>query len=181
MKNTRLAFSGVHGTGKSTLLKRVEEEIKEEVQRIDGLTRIIIQLDYNINDGGDDITQAIVLTDHLRRAEMRGNILLYDRCILDGWAYTKYLYNKNKVSMKTMNYADYVMKNTINIYNKIFFIEPEFETPYDGIRSTDKIFVQELNECFKEAIDKYSIKTTSLKGSVEERLSQVIQAIKELK
>ena len=59
-----------------------------------------------------------------------------------------------------------------------FYIPIEFELEDDGVRFVDFELQKKVDEELKKSIEKYNIKTTKLTGSVEERIEQIQQALK---
>jgi len=90
------SFTGAQSTGKTTLLKKlVQKNGSYPFEFVPEVTRLVMR-DYGvaINEGGDDITQMLIMTEHIRnvyggRADrlVRSIHQIYDRCALDGIVY----------------------------------------------------------------------------------------------
>ena len=144
------------------------------------VTRRIQRLGVSINDEAKnyDLTQSLIIGDHLINYmkvhnEPHENIsdILLDRCIVDGYIYTKYFYKHGKVSSKIFNFAEYWFKELTPKYDVIFYTNPgDVKLIDDGVRSIKAEFRQEIIDLYqKEFLDKYD-NICILNGSVEERL-----------
>jgi hypothetical protein len=107
---------------------------------------------------------------HEQREENVTDILL-DRCIVDGYIYTKYFYEQDKVSRTVMDFAEYWFKELTPKYDVIFYTNPsDVKLVDDGVRSTSSGFRERIIELYNtEFIDKYD-NICTLNGSVEERI-----------
>jgi len=173
-------FTGAQSTGKTTLLKKVKELYPNRFEYVDEVTRRIQRLGVSINDEAKnyDLTQSLIIGDHLINYmkvhnEPHENIsdILLDRCIVDGYIYTKYFYKQGKVSSKVFNFAEYWFKELTPKYDVIFYTNPaDVKLIDDGVRSTKAEFRQDIIDLYKrEFLDRYD-NICVLNGSVEERL-----------
>jgi predicted ATPase len=173
-------FTGAQSTGKTTLLKKVKELYPNRFEYVDEVTRRIQRLGVSINDEAKnyDLTQSLIIGDHLINYmkvhnEPHENIsdILLDRCIVDGYIYTKYFYKQGKVSSKVFNFAEYWFKELTPKYDVIFYTNPaDVKLIDDGVRSTKAEFRQDIIDLYnREFLDRYD-NICVLNGSVEERL-----------
>ena len=170
------SFSGAQSTGKSTLLK-VCQEAMPEWDYIPEVTRLVKrEYDLPINEDGNDLTQMMIMGEHLRNAyTKRDKHVILDRCSLDGLVYTHWLCNNKKVTMGAYSHARYVFDNTIEKYDLIIYTSPE-DVPVvdDGERSINVKFREEIIELFEQYL--VSIPTHKLlrvRGSVQDRMQQI--------
>lgn len=176
-------FTGAQSTGKTTLLNKVKELYPNRFEYVNEVTRRIQRLGVSINDNAKnyDLTQSLIIGDHLinymkvheQREENVTDILL-DRCIVDGYIYTKYFYEQDKVSRTVMDYAEYWFKELTPKYDVIFYTNPsDVKLVDDGVRSTNSDFRNRIIELYNEHfIDKFD-NICELKGSVNDRLEQM--------
>ncbi len=173
----RIAFTGTHSTGKTTLLNALKNAPKFlEYRFADEITRVISKT-YKINEFGDDETQRRIMLSHVENIKF-DNVIM-DRCSLDGYCYTKYLWEKGNVSKEVLDMAREVNDRIVNDYDIIFYLTPDFELTDDGVRSTNAEFRSRVAEIFDEEIRKVTTKVVYLKGTVEERLTTIKNYINE--
>ena len=173
-------FTGAQSTGKTTLLKKVKELYPNRFDYVDEITRRIKRFGVPINNEAKsyNLTQSLIINDHLvnftkvfEESDENVRDLLLDRCIVDGYIYTKYFYKQGKVSSKIFNFAEYWFKELTPKYDVIFYTNPgDVKLVDDGERSIDAKFREEIIDLYeREFLDKYD-NICILKGSVEERL-----------
>ena len=188
------SFTGAQCTGKTTLLKHLYKENGDyPFVFIPEVTRLI-RREYNmpINEGGDDLTQMLIMTEHVRnifrdRADhiVRGIHQILDRCALDGIVYSHYLLDKGKINRATYDACDLIYKKLINKYDVIFYTSHEdVELVDDGERSVDKIFREDIIGLF-DMYMQYNIiekgpRVVHLEGTVEERLKTIKSTLDKL-
>ena len=188
------SFTGAQCTGKTTLLKHLYKENGDyPFVFVPEVTRLI-RREYNmpINESGDDLTQMLIMTEHVRnifrdRADhiVRGVHQILDRCALDGIVYSHYLLDKGKIDRATYDACDLIYKKLINKYDVIFYTSHEdVELVDDGERSVDKIFREDIIDLF-DMYMQYNIiekgpRVVHLEGSVEERLKTIKSTLDKL-
>lgn len=176
-------FTGAQSTGKTTLLKKIKSLYPDRFDYVDEVTRRIKRFGVPINNEAKDydLTQSLIIGDHLINYtkvfdNTSENIrdLLLDRCIVDGYIYTKYFYKKGKVSSNILKYAEQWFKTLTPMYDVIFYTNPsDVKLVDDGERSIDAAFRQDIIDLYeREFLDKYD-NICILKGSVEDRLEQM--------
>lgn len=172
-----ISFSGAQSTGKSTLLKSLQEIIPEW-NYIPEITRLVKrEYDLPINEEGNNITQMMIAGEHLRNAYTKRDVpTILDRCSLDGLVYTHWLCDHGNVSMGAYNHARWTFDNTINKYDLIVYTQPE-DVPVDndGERSINVEFRNQIIELFESYMA--SIPPTKLlrvAGSVKERMTFIM-------
>lgn len=166
----RIAISGSHSTGKSTLINALKE-IPSLSRRFTFKTEILRDIKktgIKINEFGSDETQLIVMAKHMEYATIPNTIL--DRCVFDGMVYTAYLYEKNQVKKSTLRVAESIFENVR--YDIYFYIAPEFDIIPDGVRSENVEFRDRIAELFEEYMDAYNLNAIRLTGTVKERTTQ---------
>jgi len=175
----KIAFTGAQSTGKTTLLTELKSvaPYSYTYTYIDEITRRMIKRGVQINEGGDDVTQLLIMNSHLKN--MLSDNVIMDRCALDGVVYTRYLYNRGQVSEWVMDYAEKVFQLIIEKYDHIFYLQPEFAIQHDGVRSTDEGFRDQIAKLFSEYILECEVPVVHLTGTVQDRLTQIKEVINE--
>jgi len=173
-----VSFTGAQSTGKTTLLNEIKDK-NPWLDSVDEVTRRI-KREYNlpINESGGDITQSMIMADHIANVYRKydGDVIL-DRCAMDGVVYTHWLYNKGKVSKEVLNWAKKIYNELIGSYDVIFITDPA-DVPLvdDGERSIDVDFRKEILDLFDDykydlIIENRADNVYTVSGTVEERMT----------
>jgi len=175
-----ISFTGAQSTGKTTLLNSIKD-LNPYLDSIDEVTRRI-KREYNlpINEDGGDITQTMIMSDHIANIFRKyDSDVIFDRCALDGVVYTQWLYNKGKVSKEVLQWSKKIYNTLIDKYDAIFVTSPE-DVPLvdDGERSVDIDFREEIIDIFNMYIDDIKIYSREVnlfvvEGSIEERMKYI--------
>ena len=182
------SFTGAQSTGKTTLLEHLKTSNlgKVSFEFIPEVTRLVRrEYEVPINEGGDDMTQMLIMTEHIRNIYKgrTDNLIrkvnkILDRCALDGIVYSHYLLDKKKISRTTYEACDLIYKKLRNEYDVIFYTSPkDVELVDDGERSVDKYFREDIIGLFDMYLQ-YSIieegpRVVYLEGTVKERLETI--------
>jgi len=173
----KIGISGAQSVGKTTLLNALRSEKKFKHYTIcDEVTRRVKSYGLPINENGTDLTQQLIMQEHIVNAFMYTEFIA-DRTVLDGLVYTDYLYHTEKVSLTALENAAAIFKKVQPCYDIQFYIVPEFSIQNDGVRSNDVLFRDKIVELFNNRIKGYKIPVINLTGSVRERVEQVIKAV----
>lgn len=171
----RIAISGAQGTGKSTIIKKLKEELPIGFSFTGSTTRETMDDGLHINELGTDATQMLIMSKHIRNFALYPNGI-FDRCVLDGYVYTVHLYNEKKVSRDVFLLVNDIYTRLIKEYDAICYIPPEFEIINDGVRSIDRSFRDSVTKIFEQEI-KYAkqrgFKCAWITGTIEERVKKI--------
>jgi nicotinamide riboside kinase len=172
-----ISFTGAQSTGKSTLLQRMLQCDKlRKCTFIKEVTRKVASKGIKINDDGDNTTQLFILSEHLHNHHLTGCVVL-DRCIVDGYIYTKWLHEQGKVEGWVLKYAKDLHDVLIDKLDVIFYTEPDdIELEDDGERSTCESFRNDILKMYEEYLTwnpKARKKLVRLSGTVEERFKTI--------
>jgi len=100
-----------------------------------------------------------------------------DRCIVDGYIYTKWLYDQGKVDDWVLKYAKDLHDVLIEKLDVIFYTEPDdIKLEDDGERSTCESFRNDILKMYEEYLTwnpKSRKKLVRLSGTVEERFKTI--------
>ena len=189
------SFTGAQSTGKTTLLEHLKCKNlgNHSFEFIPEVTRLVRrEYEVPINEGGDDMTQILIMTEHIRNiykdrtnSLIRGVNKILDRCALDGIVYTHYLLDKGKISRTTYDACELIYKKLRNEYDIIFYTSPDdVELVDDGERSIDKHFREDIIGLFDMYLQ-YGIiekgpRVVYLEGTVEERLETIKSTLDKL-
>jgi nicotinamide riboside kinase len=175
-----ISFTGAQSSGKSTLLQMCKaSDYFNGWKFVPEVTRKIKDSGYPINEAGTDETQQLILAEHIKNHIQPINSVL-DRCILDGYVYTKYLYTQNKIDKETYKHAQFLLKQLLPRVEFIFYTDPNIPLIDDGVRSVNKSFRDDIITLFDDAIIEHIslIKNlVRLKGTPNERFASIIDKI----
>lgn len=172
----RIGIAGAQSVGKTTLLNALRsEKMFQDMKVCNEVTRRVMSYGLPINENGTDVTQKLIMQEHIVNVFMYNNFIT-DRTALDGVVYTKYLHENGKVNDETMTFATDVFLKLYDKYDIMFYIGPEFEIQNDGIRSIDVNFRNRIVNIFNDFFDTYKLSPVRLSGSVRQRVEQAIEA-----
>ena len=171
--SSKIGICGAQSVGKTTLLNALKQEKRfSDYKFCDEVTRWVGKLGLPINEQGTDDTQFLIAMKHIYNLRLNDRFIT-DRTIIDCYVYSKWLYNKGKLSEACLNEIHRIAKTIISDYNQIFYIKPEFEIKDDGVRSTDLSFRDEIVTLFEDALFEFLDNDyIILSGSVDERVKQ---------
>lgn len=178
-----ISFSGAQSTGKTTLLNHLQTH-NNHLKFIPEVTRLVNR-EYNvpINEDGNDITQMLIASEHLRNAynvNTKETPYILDRCSLDGLVYTNWLCEQRKVGMNVYTFMYDVFNKTIEKYDIIFYTSPDdVKLVDDGERSTNVLFRNEIINLFQQYIIDFNVNVITLNGTIENRLELIKRVLKE--
>jgi len=175
----RVSFSGAQSTGKTTLLNKCKE-IYKDYKFVDEVTRYVRKTyDVKINEIGGTETQLYILGEHIKNHLRIEDNLMLDRCILDGYVYTKYQVVNGKVSEQVLHAFNGVFSILFDKLDYVFYTDPnDVKLVDDGERSTDLKFREDIIALFEDLIT-YKIspknreKIIRLSGTVDERMKTI--------
>jgi predicted ATPase len=170
----KYALTGSHGVGKTTIINELYDYL--EVSRIKPIinssnARKIMLSGRTINDSGDDIVQMIVECSHV--SKFCEDNWFADRSVVDGYAYTKYLHEREKVSDEVMNVVGKLMSTFVKLYDNVFYIPVEFDMVKDGVRKEDAQFQKDIDKIIFDTMYDNNVHFHTISGSVIERVEKI--------
>jgi hypothetical protein len=109
---------------------------------------------------------------------------MLDRCILDGYVYTKYQVQQGKVKEDVLHAFNSVFSLLFDKLDYVFYTDPsDVKLVDDGERSVDYKFRDDIIVLFEDLITykvspKNKEKIIRLKGSVEKRMQTIEKYLK---
>ena len=180
-----VSFTGAQSSGKTTLLREFLES--NAWGSVDEVTRRIRRGGFEINDDGSNYndTQLAIFADHIQNlftysGKDMNNIL--DRCIVDGFVYTRYFRIQGKVNEFVDKMFSYALGRYIEKYDCIFYTNP-YDVPLinDGERSMSETVRSQIIKLYEELILGRYPNIYALEGSVESRYNKMIEIIEDVK
>ena len=178
----KISFTGAGCSGKSTLLKKCTEYYDDKFTYVTEITRPIARMGLPINEDGNDDTQRAIIDAHIQNNKLDDVIM--DRCIVDGYVYTEWLFNQQKVNGETYEYAYNTLDDILNDLDIIFYCCP-LEMEDDGERSTNESFQGDIANSITQLLYQedwnltYKGKLVTLEGDVDKRFSDIKIAIEQ--
>ncbi|WP_299631760.1 AAA family ATPase [uncultured Roseobacter sp.] len=181
----KLALSGAHGTGKTTLVNALYEELKDsrnveicrEVPRVIG--EVVGDREYFRRGNNTELRQALiflyqVMEDHLVGSDK--DILISDRTMVDHLAYTDVLFPEFSGTSEFKVISDAVQR-WLATYDYILKVPIEFKVQDDGTREADLSFQASIDQKIDEFYLKFGVNPVVITGSVSDRVAQVLRLI----
>jgi len=177
-----VSFTGAQSTGKTTLLNHLVDK-NPYVTFVEEVTRRVKRLyDVPINEDGGDVTQFMIMADHLQNlfSKDKEDVTVFDRCAVDGVVYTRWLQLQGMVSDEVYQACCKVYDIVIDQYDVIFYTDPtDVELIDDGERSIDVGFRNDIIKLFNDKLEGLD-NVVVLSGTVEERLNTVKKTVEGL-
>ena len=172
----KIILTGAQGTGKTTILNHF-------VGKIPVITEVVRNLSkegVKINEMGDEEGQHRIFTEYVKL--LAGKEYISDRGLTDVYAYSQYHFNQGKLSLDELAYeAGEIEKLAQEKDLLVCYFPIEFDVVDDGVRSTDEEYRRYIDSAIRSALDSFGFKYIVVKGTVEERLWQIKEAIKNFK
>lgn len=176
----KIGISGAQSVGKTTLLNALRsEKCFKDYEIRNEVTRTVRDYGLTINENGSDITQRLIMKEHIYNLIMFDNMIT-DRTALDGIVYTHWLYADGKVSAECAGQCQDIFQKIIGMYDYVFYIKPEFPIEDDGVRSSSQQWQDEIVRLFDQYINQYNLKVIPVSGSVRERVNTILKTIGEI-
>lgn len=177
----KIAVSGTHGAGKSTLISAYLERAGFDSRR----TAVLEEVPRKIAERCGDLTmlrpssntfsrQALLVAEQIAREAMHpGNgVLLCDRTVLDHLAYTLLLFQDMKASVE-MAMLKETAREWMGTYDAVVYLpQPSWGVRTDGMRDDDLAFQREIDCLIRELYDEMGIR---LFHSTDENLSSRVE------
>jgi nicotinamide riboside kinase len=172
-----IGFTGAQSTGKSTLLDLMaRDEHFRKCSFVKEVTRKVARRGLNINAHGNDMTQLFILSEHLYNHHAEENCMVLDRCIIDGYIYTKWLFDQGSVSEWVYKHACKLHDILIDRLDVVFYTHPD-DVPLhdDGVRSVNKQFRSDIIDLYNEYLQtsKLPTRVVTLRGDVNTRMNTI--------
>lgn len=180
-----ISFTGTGSTGKSTLLKLCKEVYGDRFHYVDEVTRVVKrEHDVVINEDADNVTQLLIMNQHIVNSLIKSKDVLMDRCCIDGMIYTTWLYTHNKVDEWVADYASNVADMLLKKVDIIFHCVADFKLVKDGERSDSESFRDEIEQMMNSVLYHHKIdgiegKVVTLAGSIDERMQRIKKTLEE--
>lgn len=197
-----IGFTGAQCTGKTTLLNLLKEDLcgnkfkkasdgvyRDEWNFVPEVTRKVMREGLSINEDGDNLTQLFILKEHLQNHVVSSSEKwILDRCILDGYVFTKWLYMQGSVDRWVLDHSCHLLSMLGERLDHILYTEPD-DIPMedDGERSVNIEFRNDIIKIYEDLMDcsmstpgrdTWRKKITRVSGTVPERMETINKILK---
>jgi predicted ATPase len=157
----KIAVCGTSCVGKSTYIKDFCNEWTNYETPSNTYRDLIKSKNLNHSSNGDENSQREILNcliDQATQFTKKENVI-FDRCVLDNMAYTSWLFLKDKVSEKFLDETRVLVRETLKLYDIIFFIPLTKVSPVEMTeseqRDNDPVYREEIDNIFKTFVASY--------------------------
>lgn len=196
----KIVILGSHGTGKTTLSKRLHGYLMENYPLKVGAVKIAagnkektlskpvgdlrwtylpeapfeaIQRGFTMNEDTSLESELWIVAKQLE-LEKRSAPWIADKCLIDILAYARYLF---KGEPELLNLIEKVSQKNMSYDLVIYLPADEFPLENDGLRSTDLKFQQDIDKEIIKVMRDYNIDYQTVRGGKEERFEKAKKLI----
>jgi nicotinamide riboside kinase len=191
LRSRRIALTGSHGTGKTTLANALVAHLAGNGVVATSVPEVPRQVCAAAGDPeffrreNNSLTRQITLLYgqpvYERRAEADGpSMVVCDRTVLDHWAYTTALFEEALRAEALDKVLAAFTSSYMPSYDLIAYVPIEFGPVDDGTREGDVEFQQQIDRRIRDLLTEFAVEHIVVRGSVEERLAQLLAAIEQL-
>jgi len=178
----KIAFTGSHGTGKTTLLNDAKPIlVPRGLSYVTEVARHIIQRGYPLNMDANVDSYIHYINDQLNaeKAMSDSSIFISDRTLLDPLAYA--LVNRELPRPYIPDYFIDMMENVWLLekerYDTYVYFPVEFPMQIDNVRPDDEEYRRIIGEKIIELLDKHRVTYVVVSGTPKERLNCFLSMI----
>jgi deoxyadenosine/deoxycytidine kinase len=157
----KIAVCGTSCTGKSTYIQDFLKTWSTYNSPEKSYRDLIKEKNLPHSSQGTEDSQRTILNNLVDQAiefSKKDNIIL-DRCVLDNMVYTSWLFLKEKVSEKFLEETRIIVRETLKLYDIIFFVPLTRVSPINleesETRETDQNYREEIDNIFKSFMASY--------------------------
>jgi len=170
----RIGFCGTMSVGKTTLVKALQElpEFKDYHFRTER-SKYLMEMGIPLNTDSTYKGQLIFTAE--RAAELMQEKIITDRTIIDVMAFSNLSTSMKKHEKFFLSSA---LMPLINEYDVLFYVSPEgVEIEDNGVRETNSEYRMAVDREIRSIIGMHRNSAITIKGTVEERIKQVKNAV----
>lgn len=183
----KLAVSGAHGTGKTTVLTAFRDALLDEgikAQLVPEVPRIVCEAaddkEFFRRENNSVERQFTLLMGqpvYESSVAAENDVILCDRTIIDHLAYTRNLFGESLREQGLDQVVLSLVGRHMQSYDLIFYVPPEINPIDDGTREGDRDFQLAIDEEIRSLLQLLDVEHELLSGSPEKRLSTVSTAL----
>ena len=158
----KIAISGSQCVGKTTFINDFIKNWPMYTTPTETYRDIIKKNKLGHSSNGSEDTQTAILEFQMEqnKSYRKGHDkVIFDRCELDNLAYTSWLHLNGKASERFLDETRIKTRRSLEGYDLIFFLPltkvSQVEIKEDGMRDTDPVFREEVDNIFKVFMQSY--------------------------
>jgi predicted ATPase len=157
----KIAISGTQNVGKTTYVNDFLKNWPNYVTPSKSYRDYIKEKNLSHSKEADETTQKIILDALIDQAQeySKDDNVIFDRCVLDNLAYSSWLNLNGKVSDNFLDQTRIIVREFLSTFDIIFFLPLTTVAPVeivdDGMRDTDPVFREEIDNIFKVFVQSY--------------------------
>jgi predicted ATPase len=188
MKPLRIAISGAHGTGKTTLIAAFAHRLADDrVVVVDEAARALVkrigQRNYYLKNFTLEKQLTSCLYQLMREQEFidarakGADYMIFDRTLMDAWAYMTVLFPDYAKSAVGRQLSQLVAARCKRAFDKHFITDVEFPLAVGDDRNASAGFRHTVHKRLLKLFETAEIEFSLLRGSVEARTDYIIRSI----
>lgn len=150
----KIAFTGTHGTGKTTLTYDVSAALKKKSYDVGTVTEIARNCPFPINEDTTEESQLWISLNMINKeleAQQKYKHIICNRNILDAYAYTLNILNNSQFFKNLFEYW-------IKTYDILIYTPIKYKLQKDFVRSGSEEFQVRIDDIIKRILNENSIK-----------------------
>lgn len=175
----RIALIGSFSTGKTTLGELLSQHL--ELPLLPETARQVIELGFKLDKDATPETETLIFLKQYNN-ELSTDEFVGDRSLIDVMAYAGWVLDNQPRCKETALWDECVKlaeRRLRGNYSHVFYLPIEFPIVLDGLRPDDPAFQAEIDERLLRLLRSHDIDYITIKGSVEERMEQITQHLKD--
>ena len=170
----KIGFCGTMSVGKTTLVKALKElsEFKDYTFRTER-SKYLMEMGIPLNTDSTLKGQLVFAAE--RASELMQENIITDRTVVDVMAFANL---SKSMEAHEKHYLTSTLYYLIKEYDVLFYVSPEgVEIEDNGVRETDVKYRMAIDREIKSIVQMFRGNTITIKGTTEERIKQVKNAI----
>jgi nicotinamide riboside kinase len=185
-RQVRVALTGAHSTGKSTLLARCKEEFGSRLDPIENIARSLIARGFKMGISANSAGLLGFLSAQLgaeHRVRANAELVISDRTCIDSLAYcraNRMFGIRNGVPLYVQRALEAVALRESSFYDLHVYFPIEFEAAPDPVRPPAGEYRQTVDRLIREFLEENHISCHVATGSRERRFTSFLCALQGL-
>ena len=170
----KIGFCGTMSVGKTTLVNALKElpEFKDYIFRTER-SKYLMEMGIPLNTDSTLKGQLVFAAE--RASELMQEKIITDRTIVDVMAFANL---SKSMEAHEKHYLTSTLYYLIKEYDVLFYVSPEgVEIEDNGVRETDAKYRMAIDKEIKSIVQMFRGNTVTIRGTVEERIEQVKNAV----